>query len=434
MDPHIHRFSAYVASFVNSLPLVLTNPHLRPALVNTRRWRKSRSRTFRFMHALLTEFAKLATCVANVDGGVTDGPGLSHSPKFIRVLVDAVDGGGRIDLERLAEAAHSHGHKTLARVFNRSLARERERGCPLLPRVAIVRDASAAPGAQALLNQYGITEGTQLTANQVAFLFCHRLGVPLPYLRPPYACSPRCKTHIGEDLWPTMPHGFHQTQCNMSYMSTMRHNAWLDVISKQLRKWCGITSILGLHLRHSESNKRTIDAIFTDPARPEQWPMCCDNTCVNPMLPSYVRHTYSDTVRARERDKIEKHERGCRSLDRHFVAAILTPAGSMGRKTFLDWWDSTWKRASYQQVRFDCTVRDIYAAKQHAEACLHATIVRHTTLATEQLTSSGHRAERTSHNRLSGGGATHSGYPRRAVGSGRGRGRRSSRGRGRGRT
>ena len=161
--------------------------------------------------------------------------------------------------------------------------------------------------------------------------------------------------------------------------------------------------------------------------------MCCDNTCVNPMLPSYVRHTYTDTIRARENVKIEKHERGCRSLDRHFVAAILTPAGSMGRKAFLDWWDSVWKRASYQQVRFDCTVHDIYTAKHHAEACLHATIVRHTTLATELLTSSGHRAERTPHNPHGGRGTMHSGAPRRASGAGRGRGRRSSRGRGRGR-
>ena len=148
----------------------------------------------------------------------------------------------------------------------------------------------------------------------------------------------------------------------------------------------------------------------------------------------YVRHSYSDTVRARERDKNEKHERGCLSLDRHFVAAILTPAGSMGRKTFLDWWDSVWKRASYQQVRFDCTVRDIYEAKQHAEACLHATIVRHTTLATELLTTSGHRAGRVPHGPHGRGGTTHSETPRHAAGSGRGRGRRSSRGRGRGRT
>ena len=38
-----------------------------------------------------------------------------------------------------------------------------------------------------------------------------------------------------------------------------------------------------------------------------------------------------------------------------------------------------WKRASYQRVRYNCTVRDIYAAKQHAEACLHAVIVRNST-------------------------------------------------------
>ena len=42
-----------------------------------------------------------------------------------------------------------------------------------------------------------------------------------------------------------------------------------------------------------------------------------------------------------------------------------------------------WKQASYQQVRYDCTARDIHVAKQHAEASLHAILVRHSTHATE---------------------------------------------------
>ena len=180
-----------------------------------------------------------------------------------------------------------------------------------------------------------------------------------------------------------MPHGYHQTQCNISHITTLRHNAWLDVVAKQLRKWCGITSVLGQHLRHSEKNKRTIDAIFMDPSRPEQWPTCCDNTCISPMLPSFVRYTFRTTEGAAEDKKQDKHERECIAIERHFVAAVLTTAGSMGCKPFLDWWDAIWRQASYQHVRPDVTAYDIYAAKQHTEASLHAVIVRHCAMATE---------------------------------------------------
>ena len=297
------------------------------------------------------------------------------------------------------------------------------------------RTCLSAPGAQALLNQYGITDETALTANQDAFLFCHRLGIPLPYLKPPYRCSPRCKANIDGELKATMPHGFHQIQCNMHYLSTRRHDAWLETISKQLRKWCGIATIMGQHLRHSETNRRTIDAIFSDPTRPEQWPICCDLTCVNPMLPTYARGSYELTTQARETEKIDRHGSGCRSLHRQFVAAVVTPAGSMGRKAFLDWWQAVWKQASYQNVRYDCTARDIHNAKQHAEACLHAVLVRHSTHATEFLKTPaipptrGHAAPRDAE------GDSELSTPRRAASAARGRGRgprhTSRRGRGR---
>ena len=159
----------------------------------------------------------------------------------------------------------------------------------------------------------------------------------------------------------------------------------LDVVAKQLRKWCGITSVLGQHLRHSEKNKRTIDAIFMDPSRPEQWPTCCDNTCISPMLPSFVRYTFRTTESAAGDRKKDKHERECIAIERHFVAAVLTTAGSMGCKPFLDWWDAIWRQASYQHVRPDVTAYDIYTAKQHTEASLHAVIVRHCAMATEYL-------------------------------------------------
>ena len=436
-DPHIHRFSAYVASFVNCLPLALTNPHLRQRLIQSRRWPKGKSRTLRFMHVLLTEFSKMASDVRNVEGGITEGLGISHSPKFISILTEAVKGDGTIDVTLLATAAHCHGHRSLARVFGQSLARARERITPLLPRITIVRDASAAPGAQALLNQYGITDETKLTPRQVAFLFCHRLGIPLPYLKPPYRCSPKCKTHIDGVLKATMPHGFHQIQCNMHFLSTMRHDAWLETISKHLRKWCGITTIMEQNLRHSETNMCTIDAIFSDPTRPEQWPICCDLTCVNPMLPTYARDTYEMTVLAKEKVKHGRHERGCRSLNRHFMAAVVTPAGSMGRKVFLDWWQAVWKQASYQHVRYDRTAHDIHVAKQHAEASLHAVLVRHSTHATEFLTTPASHSYQSSASTQDAGVTSEQATPRRAASSARGRGRGSRhtfrRGRGRAR-
>ena len=192
---------------------------------------------------------------------------------------------------------------------------------------------------------------------------------------------------------------------------------------------------MGQHLRHSETNRCTIDAIFSDPTRPEQWPYCCDLTCINPMLPTYAQGSYEHTIQAREAVKIGRHARGCRSLNRHFIAAVVTPAGSMGRKAFLDWWQAVWKQASYQQVRYDCTARDIHVAKQHAEASLHAILVRHSTHATEFLQTP---ANPPTHGLAASQDAEAGAElptPQRAAGTARGRGRgprhTSRRGRGR---
>ena len=98
-DPHVHRYSAFVASFVNSLPLILTNPHLRPVVVDTGRWPKSRSRILRALHVLIQEFALLAKDHRNSLGGQTEGTGMSHSPKFTVTLSAAVDAHGTISVE-----------------------------------------------------------------------------------------------------------------------------------------------------------------------------------------------------------------------------------------------------------------------------------------------------------------------------------------------
>ena len=39
--------------------------------------------------------------------------------------------------------------------------------------------------------------------------------------------------------------------------------------------------------------------------------MCCDNTCINPMLPLFARCTFGITEHAAEARKIDKHEAGC---------------------------------------------------------------------------------------------------------------------------
>ena len=103
---------------------------------------------------------------------------MSHSPKFTAALVAAVTVRGETDVGVLATVAHCHGHRSLARLFSRMQARNRESDTPLQKRVTIVRDASSAAGARSLLNAYGITQETRLNLNQTIFLYCHRLGLP----------------------------------------------------------------------------------------------------------------------------------------------------------------------------------------------------------------------------------------------------------------
>ena len=154
------------------------------------------------------------------------------------------------------------------------------------------------------------------------------------------------------------------------------------------------------------------------------------------MLPSFVRYTFRTTESAAEDRKRDKHERECIAIERHFVAAVLTTAGSMGCKPFLDWWNAIWRQASYQHVRPDVTAYDIYAAKQHTEASLHAVIVRHCAMATEYLKTPATPATVGGGSGADAAAAPQSDPPTSQVPRARGKGRggaRGRRGRGRGR-
>ena len=395
-DPTSQRMTSFPANLVNCLPLLLTNPVIRHWITQTSQWRTSASLTLRSAHALLTGMARLARQPGLTDEGQPSGTNPSHSPIFIKTLLSSVSTDGSISAEQLAAAAHHHGHRTLARLHSAHRARQRELAVPLTQVVEVTRAASKAWGAAPLLNSYAISADNKLTTNQITFLICHRLGLPLPFLSPPYYCSPLCGRLVQPytlypptgDLAATFSHGYHQSQCSLSYLVTEKHNAWLKVLARYLRKWCGLQCILGEHLQHSEDNRKTIDIIIITPGRLDEWPLACDPTTINPMLPSYLSKkgdVLLKAFKAKHAEKMRKHAQACEALNRAFLPIIISTTGAVGMNDFHQWWDAVWAQAVHDQQLLGMHAFEVNRAKQHAESALHATIVVHTANAIEFL-------------------------------------------------
>ena len=107
-------------------------------------------------------------------------------------------------------------------------------------------------------------------------------------------------------------------ECPLSYLVTEKHNAWLKVLARYLRKWCGLQCILGEHLQHSEDNRKTIDIIIITPGRLDEWPLACDPTTINPMLPSYLNKkgdVLLKAFKAKHAEKMRKHAHACEALN-----------------------------------------------------------------------------------------------------------------------
>ena len=180
----------------------------------------------------------------------------------------------------------------------------------------------------------------------------------------------------------------HVATSALSFLTTDKHNAWLKVFARYLRKWCGLQCILGEHLRHSEDNKKTIDIIVINPGRLDEWPLAADPTTVNPMLPTYLNNGGDVLFKAfkmRHNQKMKKHARACEALNRAFLPITISTTGAIGMDDFRSWWDAVWAQAVHDQQLLGVNAFEVNQAKQHAESALHAVIVTHTANAIEFL-------------------------------------------------
>ena len=141
-------------------------------------------------------------------------------------------------------------------------------------------------------------------------------------------------------------------------------------------------------LQHSEDNRKSIDIIIIRPGRLDEWPLACDPTTINPMLPSYLKrkgNVLHKGFKAKHAEKMRKHAKACEALNRAFLPIIISTTGAVGMHDFRQWWDTVWAQAVHDQQLIGTNAFEVNRAKQHAESALHVTIVAHTANAIEFL-------------------------------------------------
>ena len=381
-DPVYDRIVAFASCFINTLPLLLSDRFLRPIIVDSARWPSSSSDTLKDAHAILMYLADLVQCEVVARG--------LDKPRTVvgRALVNAVAIGGRIDVVKLAEAAHHHPQRALMSYFHTARTSQNQTDHPWSQIATIGRNGSMCRGACALPNAYAITKNTLLGNDQAVFMILHKLGIELPFIPLDPSCSPKCATHgpgkvmIGHDLFGQMRHGYHQASCSLFNTTTTRHDALLSILERYLRKHCHLVVEQGQHLNQDVDSRKSTDILITFPNSKKRKSLTLDYTCQCPFLPKYRKdaaENFLKTLTGREREKYGRHAKWCKeNFNRDFMGLPGSTLGSVGTEKFWDLIDSIWFTAAAKEIAMGGNDRALHQAKQDMLAEMHAVVVRYT--------------------------------------------------------
>ena len=299
-DPTHDRIIAFGASFINTLPLLLSNPMLGHVISNSPCWQHSTSDTLKDAYTIINYLANLVS--AETDRRGHDEPGTEVG----KTIVAAVTIGGRIDVQALAEASHKHAQRVFASYFyphRTALHRDRH---DWTDAAVAARAASTGRGAGVLANAYVITKDTKLSNDQAIFWLCHKLVLELPFLGPNPACHQSCSIagpgRVGPNhaLFGLMRHGYHQASCSIDNTTTTRHNAVLAVLDRRFRRHCGVISQLGEHLQRDDNTRKSTDILMVFPNQPWRKATSGDYTCMCIFTSSYIDRAVANFAKVLE--------------------------------------------------------------------------------------------------------------------------------------
>ena len=251
---------------------------------------------------------------------------------------------------------------------------------------------AAAPLAHSLFTIYYVPATSALSNSEVAFLYCHRLGLPPPGTprRPPLHCHPKCPNFPPHCPMPPdhhlavhARHLYHYLACGVTGLRHKRHDALAKLIAKIAEQLVSAETSTSSHLGSSTTSGTKVDIIIRTFHRPP-YTLAIDVTVSCPMLPSHVAAAAADanalfTARAKEKDR--KHLPGCVQLGRAFLPVVMTTLLGIGPRSARDWLDSLFSDLYVQEVAGGGTGSDAAHRRLLFVQSLQASAVRSTDFA-----------------------------------------------------
>ena len=343
-DPVLLAAPCALGCTADTLPILRLDPYLSSILVDTASWPTCSSPLLRQLHAAFYSVTALPT-FADLPSHMPDG--LQRS---VASLLCNKDGHYDLSLLHLVAGRHSQQAFTNA-VFSAHYAALLSDVSALTTLArARIRHASHA-GAHALLSAYYLPSSIRLTDRAAQFFFCHRLGVPLPYLPvpPPRCCHPACRdwppsrpVPPDHPLSPLLCHAYHACGCGAGGFRHRRHDALIRIIAETARQQAGFATDDRARLSSSSTSNTKVDLVVTSYDR-SVFELAIDATVSCPLLPAYLSAAAANSSRMfddRAALKDSKHLEGCRAQGRAFLPIVFSSLGGIGPPPALEWLDS----------------------------------------------------------------------------------------------
>ena len=291
-----------MASVIDRLPLLTTDPVIGPLIRDTSKWPSLPA---------LAEFAKCYAVITNLPHfrPTTTFDPASHST-LLRALFDPAT--GTYPLSRCVHGAnlhsqHAFAHAAFQHDFDLLLAgpspaaphhRARLRACAPVPGATVPFTATAI-----------ITERNTFTDLQTSFVYCNLLGLPHPFITSAPGCHPNCSRRTPDDADnPLTPQchrlAYHHIACPAGGLLKARHDAVAAELASILHEEAGYFCALRQGLGSSLTNNKQVDIVARAWWRSAR-PLAIDVTISNPMLPTYIVAATTD-AKARSSGYVKK--------------------------------------------------------------------------------------------------------------------------------
>ena len=216
---------------------------------------------------------------------------------------------------------------------------------------------------------YFIPTTSRLTAVAAQFLYCHRLGVPLPFLPSPLPphCHPKCPSYSAQRggfppaiLWLNLlAHAYHQCACGATPRRTRRHDTLAKIIGDAAVTYLHALINLRTRLSSSVTSGRKVDLVVT---RFSFYPpvTSIDVTVSCPLIPTYAPAAATDATAlftARAAEKNNKHLAGSIAQERTFLPIVFSTLGGLGPPEAVHYLDSLFSEVYAAELAATGTTR-----------------------------------------------------------------------------